>query len=37
MKKARCFISYCSSDAKPENVAAIVRHLSSMAKKGSTM
>lgn len=33
MKKARCFISYCSSDAKPENVAAIVRHLSSMAKK----
>ncbi len=32
MKKARCFISYCSSDAKPNDVAAIVRHLNKMAK-----
>lgn len=32
MKKARCFVSYCSSDARPENVAAIVRHLEMMAK-----
>lgn len=32
MKKARCFVSYCSSDARPENVAAIVRHLDKMAK-----
>lgn len=32
MKKARCFISYCSSDADPNNVEAIVRHLSRMAK-----
>lgn len=31
MKKARCFISYCSSDAKPEYVAAIVRYLKKMA------
>ena len=33
MKKARCFISYCSSDAKPENVTAIYRHLNNMAKR----
>ncbi len=32
MKKAHCFISYCSSDAKPNEVAAIVRHLNMMAK-----
>lgn len=32
MKKARCFISYCSSDAKPDDVSAIVRHLNQMAK-----
>ena len=32
MKKARCFISYCSSDAKPNDVSAIVRHLNQMAK-----
>lgn len=33
MKKARSFISYCSSDAKPNDVAAIVRYLNEMAKK----
>lgn len=32
MKKARCFISYCSSDANPNDVKVIVRHLSQMAK-----
>ena len=32
MKKARCFISYCSSDAKPDDVSAIVRYLDQMAR-----
>ena len=31
MKKARCIVSYCSSDAKPEDVEVIVRHLDKMA------
>lgn len=32
MKGARCFISYCSSDAKSEEVAVIVKHLEKLAK-----
>ena len=35
MKKARCFISYCSEDAKPEFVGAIVKHLTELAKRKS--
>lgn len=32
MNKARCFVSYCSEDAKVEQVAAIVKHLTRLAK-----